>query len=237
MTAPREVVFVDGRGADFHAVHSQPSQAFLAEVGRAVARDKVVVDAGTGHGATALRVAPHAKEVVGVDADRAALKEAGKALKKTRLRNVRFVEGDLEGAPWTAWAKGPVDVVLAHRFAFAGIFGRAREILAPGGAIVVAALGPEQWRETGVASRFAFSPEDLARHATEAGFRVEAVRHELLVVSLPSFDYVERVYFANAREVEARWKESGRWRGLADSFAKGATTLTESRVVLRAAVR
>jgi len=230
---PRTVTWVDGRGAEFRVVHGQPSETFMQEAFAAVNVGDVVSDVGTGSGAVALAVAKRADKVWAVDSDEAALVAGARAAKKLGLRNVQFVASDLETEPWRAWAPKRLDVVLAHLYLTGNLLARAAEALPAGGRLVVAALGPEQWAETGHPPRFVATPADLARDLDRAGFDVEALHHELAIVTAPDFGVLENAYFRSSPEVVANWKASGRWEGLRKSYEAGHANLTESRVVAR----
>jgi SAM-dependent methyltransferase len=231
---PRTVVWIDGRGTDFLVVHHRPSESFLREALAVLDASKVAADVGTGRGAVAIVLAPRAKEIVAVDKDEASVREAARAAKERNIRNVTFYVSDLETEPWSEWAPKRVDVVLAHLFYSRSAIENAARLLPSGGSLVVAALGPEQWRETGIPPRFTATPQEVRAGLEGSGLRVEALHHDLSVVTAPGFDVLDDVFFRRARDVQARWKESGRWEGLKRSFESGSTTLTESRVVARA---
>ena len=76
----------------------QESFAFIRHMARLETVSRVV-DAGCGPGLVSCALAPHCREVTGVDVTRAMLDEAGRKAAEQGLANVRFVESELGAVP------------------------------------------------------------------------------------------------------------------------------------------
>ena len=63
-------------------------------------RHQRVLDLGCGDGRLALGAAPHAREVVGLDPDREAIRAATQRARDTGARNARFVVGAAQELPF-----------------------------------------------------------------------------------------------------------------------------------------
>ena len=77
--------------------------------GPALVRGKRVLDLGCGDGRLALGVAPHAREVVGLDPDGDLIRTASKRATELGLRNARFEAGAGQELPFD---DGGFDVVI-----------------------------------------------------------------------------------------------------------------------------
>jgi ubiquinone/menaquinone biosynthesis C-methylase UbiE len=63
-------------------------------------KEERVLEIGIGNGRVAFKIAPYVKEVYGIDVDEKILKVARRRLKKTGLRNVIIVRGDIQCCPF-----------------------------------------------------------------------------------------------------------------------------------------
>lgn len=104
------------------------------------------LDLGTGTGHTALAVAAHATEVVGVDLTPAMLEQARELAAERGAANVRFEVGDAAALPY---ADGSFDLVTcrvcAHHFVDArAALREVARVLRPGGAVLwIDSVAPE----------------------------------------------------------------------------------------------
>jgi SAM-dependent methyltransferase len=213
---------VDGKG------HSALSPALVAWLDEEPLHGRAVVDVGTGTGRLALHLAPRARKLIGLDTDAGALVEAQRQARRSGVANVIFVVADAEQTDYRAF--GQVDLVVAHLCMSDPIIAQASASLPAGGALAFAALHIDQWRETGVVSRFAYAP-DRARAALEgAGFRVERLHVEQEMTSFAS----ETEALAGVASLRSRWEQDGRWRAWERFVAAGGRTLTRSRLVVLA---
>jgi SAM-dependent methyltransferase len=190
--------------------------------------DRAVLDVGTGAGALAIRLAPRARRVIGIDTDAGALVEAGRRARLAGLGNVAFIVADAEQADYRAL--GRPQVVVAHLCMSDAIVARAAAGLDPGEVLAFAAFHPDQWRETGRASRFAYSPERGRAVLEAAGFDVDRIEVERAVAAFTS---AAQALEATAR-LRPRWEPDGRWAAWEQFVAAGGRTLTESRLIVLA---
>jgi len=186
---------------------------------------RALLDVGTGTGRLALALAPRARRVVGIDTDAGRLVEARRAARRLGIGNVVFVVADAERADYRTLAVP--DVVVAHLCFSDAIVARAAAALPSGGLLAFAAFGPDQWRETGRASRFAYAPERARQLLDTAGLRLERLAAE---AEVRRFESAEAARAATAG-LRSRWEPDGRWAGWTRFLEAGGLTLTQSRVV------
>lgn len=141
-----------------------------------------IVDAGCGTGNASELLAPHAREVIAVDASATMLKAAKKRL--TAHENVSFVRGELHAIPLRAQSADAVACVLVMHHVDDPSLAASEflRILRPGGvALVVDMLSHdrEDYRRTMGHRHLGFSETEAASMLTGAGF--ERVR----VAALP----------------------------------------------------
>jgi len=84
------------------ALRPRPEDELREWGGERLVRAKRVLDLGCGDGRFALRIAPVALSVVGVDPDPEGITAAKKHARTARLRNVRFVVGAAQTLPYPA---------------------------------------------------------------------------------------------------------------------------------------
>lgn len=189
---------------------------------------KAVLDVGTGSGRLALALADEAGRVVGIDVDARAIETARRLARERGLGHVTFVEADAERIDYRPL--GPFDLVVANLCMSDPIIERAARTLPPGACLAFACFHTEQWRETGQASRFAYSPERLEAALRSAGFEPEHLEVEQEVIRFASAEEARR-HLAGLR---AKWEASGRWAAYEAYLAGGGRALTESRLIVKA---
>lgn len=189
---------------------------------------RALLDVGTGTGRLALRLAPRARRVLGIDTDAGALVEAQRHARRAGLANVLFVVADAEQVDYLAF--GQPDLVVAHLCMSDAIVARAGASLPLGGALAFAAFHTDQWRETGRVSGFAYAPDRARSVLGAAGFDVERLEVEQEVTHFSS----EAEALARVAVLYSRWEADGRWAAWQRFVAEGGRTLTQSRLVVLA---
>jgi ubiquinone/menaquinone biosynthesis C-methylase UbiE len=129
------------------AIHSQgPDLEWIVEAAALTGRE-LVVDVATGTGFTALALAPHAREVVGIDITLPMLEAAQRLATERQVTNVRFMQRDAHALPF---ANGSIDLIAcrysAHHFSqiARAVQGWVR-VLVPGGKLIlVDTISPEE---------------------------------------------------------------------------------------------
>jgi ubiquinone/menaquinone biosynthesis C-methylase UbiE len=134
-----------------HQAHSvQESFDFIRHMARLGPASRVV-DAGCGPGLVSCALAPHCREVTGVDVTRAMLDEAARKAGEQGLENVSFVESGIEAMPF---ADGAFDAAVS-RYVFhhlenpAAAFAEMIRVTRPGGRVVICDAAPAASRRDG----------------------------------------------------------------------------------------
>jgi ubiquinone/menaquinone biosynthesis C-methylase UbiE len=127
----------------YHA--AGPDLKMLVDAARLTGSERVL-DCGTGAGHTALALAPHAREVIGIDITEEMLAAARDLARQRGLENVQFEAADALALPY---ADGSFDVVAnrqsAHHYADLGrALDETRRVLRPGGRfLLIDTVAPE----------------------------------------------------------------------------------------------
>ncbi|MBI4363017.1 MAG: class I SAM-dependent methyltransferase [Euryarchaeota archaeon] len=192
-------------------------------------RKLAILDIGTGSGNLALSLAPHARRVVGIDADPRALALARARARKMRRANVRFVEADAETIAYTRWHPG---MVVANFCMSRGIIQRAGRALPPGHTLVFACLHSDRYRELHVVpQRFSYHEDEIHRWLRQAGLRLEHLSVHRETHPLRTLAQARR--FLGPHGVE-RWQKTGRWEKMERYIQRGGGPVTESWLVAKA---
>ncbi len=135
----------------------------------------VVADLGTGTGAMLPLIAPHVKQVIGVDPSQAMLKNARQRVKEQSLGNVELRQGTLEHLPIEDhYADVALITLVLHHVAHPpAAFAEVKRILRPGGVLLIVDLQPhnvEMFKEKMEHRWMGFSQEQLMSWLTSAGF-------------------------------------------------------------------
>jgi SAM-dependent methyltransferase len=203
------------------------SPRFLALLEAEGLGDKRVLDVGCGRGRLALRLAPAARHVVGLDRDPALIEEARSRAERAGLVNAEFHLADVEAAEYAPWRPS---LVAAHLCASDAIVERAARALPPGGCLGLVAFHVDQWRETGRASRFAYDEARMAGVLAAHGLAAEVIEVDREV---RRFGSVEEA-LAGAVGLEERWRADGRWFRYIAFLESGGRTLTRSHLIVKA---
>ena len=168
--------------------HADVSPVFLRWLLETVTKAGRVLDLGCGDGRLAFALAPHAAEVAGLDRDAEAIRRAGGRAEAEGVSNLRFVVADVEAVEYddARWGGRP-DTLTAHLCMSDAMIERAGRALAPGAIFAAVALHRNQWKETGIPSRFAYTEDSLTRGLEKAGFEIihGRVEEEVLVFRSP----------------------------------------------------
>jgi ArsR family transcriptional regulator len=141
--------------------------------------DYVVADLGCGTGNLTVEIAPHVKQVIGVDGSAAMLKAAKK--RAGLFENIDLRKGDLSAVPIESSTCDAALLVLALTYVPdpATVVGELSRILKPGGRGVIVDLQPhdreEFRRQTGQMS-LGLEPGNVRRMMESAGFDRCAIR-------------------------------------------------------------
>lgn len=190
-----------------------------------------VLDVGTGEGRLAFVAAGLGAKVTGVDVDAVRLMHARAYAGLRDIRNVEFVQGDVEKTPYHEFVHEPIDAVISNLCMSREIVGHAARALRPGGKFIFAAHHGDHWKETRRGSRWAFFEDTMQALLEERRFAADFMGVDTTVVQFHQLREVES--FLRSRTLR-RWIEDGRWQELSDSFARGETHLTLSYLVVKA---
>jgi SAM-dependent methyltransferase len=186
-----------------------------------------VLDVGTGAGRVALALAPHCRQVVGIDRDAKLLDDARRRAAGLNLTNVELVAGDAEAMEYASFAP---DVVVAHLCMSDAIAERAGRAVAAGRVFAFVAFHADHWRETGRRSRFAYDEDQARDLLARTGFTIEHLEVDRDVQTFSSLEEG----LAAAIGLEEKWRSDGRWVRYLKFLEKGGRTLTRSHLVVKA---
>jgi len=193
--------------------------------------DAIVLDIGTGTGRLALRIAPRARKVIGVDVDENAVTAARDQAALRLLSQAEFVVGNAETVPWSSWHPGPYDFVLANLFMSDAVVVLAGRYLRAGGRFLFCCHHTDHWRETRKGSRWAMDEHRMAALLGKNGFVIEFLGVDTTTEVFDGLDQVEQSL--SPRRLRG-WIDDGRWDALSEAFAAGPKQLTRSYLIGRA---
>lgn len=203
------------------------SPKFLALLTAGELKDITALDVGCGSGRLALALAPLCRRVIGIDRDAEAIAEARERATGLGLGNVEFVVADAEVEEYTRWVP---QLVVAHLCMSPAIVARASRALGPGELFAFVCFHLDQWRETGVVSRFAFAESELRDLLDRRGFSVEHIEVEQEVRRFGSAEEA----LAHVAPHKAKWETIGRWQAYVEFVQGGGRTLTRSHLIVKA---
>ena len=189
--------------------------------------DATVLDLGTGKGRLALRLAPRAKIVVGIDIDETALAAARDRARALGISNVNFLPADAETANYRLLVRSPLDYVVANYFMSEPAIHTTAKGLRPGGKLLFACHHTDQWIESGRVGRFSFGEAQMRAVLAANGMAVEFLGVERVVVA-----YAGLAELAAAHpDLREKFGGDGRWGELARRFGGGPVQLTWATLV------
>jgi len=200
---------------------------FLALLAAEELKDVTALDVGCGTGRLALSLAPLCRRVIGIDRDPAAILTAREHAAALGLSNTDFVVADAEAEEYTRWAP---QLVAAYLCMSPAIIARASRALGPGEVLAFVCFHTDQWRETGMVSRFAFDEAQLRDLLVRHGFAVEHLEVEREVRQFGSREEA----LAHVTGFRAKWEADGRWERYVEFLERGGRTLTRSHLVVKA---
>ena len=138
-----------------------------------------VADLGCGAGTITAALAPHVRQVIGVDQSAAMLRTARRRLEGQG--NVELHRADLEALPLADQScdAALAVLVLAYVSQVGQVLSEAARVLRPGGRLVVIDLaqhGDESFAQRLGQVRLGFKPEELAKALTAAGLNAVSAR-------------------------------------------------------------
>ncbi len=189
--------------------------------------DATVLDLGTGEGRLALRLAPRAGIVVGIDTDDAALAVARERAREAGIPNATFLLADADTANYRLLVRSPIDYVVASHFMSEPAIRGTAKGLRGGGRFLFVAHHTDQWRETGWPSRFAFSEAGMKELLAANGFAVEFLGVDRTIVGYESLAQLAEAH----PTLHRRWMERGRWDAFAAKVGDRSFELTWAGLV------
>ena len=203
------------------------SPKFLSLLTAEDLKDVTALDVGCGTGQLALTLAPLCRRVIGIDRDAEAILKARERTGALSLHNAEFVIADADVEEYTAWAP---QLVAARLCMSPAIIARSGRALGPGEVLAFVCFHRDQWKETGVVSRFAFDEGEIRALLEGHGFTVEHLEIEREVHQFASAE--EGV--AQAAGLRAKWESNGRWQRYVEFLEGGGRTLTRSHLIVKA---
>ena len=189
--------------------------------------DATVLDLGTGEGRLALHLAPRAGRVVGIDADDDALAVARDQARAMSISNATFVPADADTANYRLLVRSPIDFVVASFYMSEAAIRATAKALRPGGKFLFACHHPDNWRESGLVGRFAFSERRMKDLLAVNGFTVAFLGVDRTVVTYESLRQLGEAH----PHLGKRWMSRGRWGSFEAKVGSKPFTLTWATLV------
>lgn len=203
------------------------SPKFLALLTAEELKDVTALDVGCGTGQLALALAPRCRRVIGIDRDATAVLAARARAAALNLSNTEFVVADAEDEEYTRWVP---QLVASHLCMSPEIIARAGRALGPGELFAFVCFHVDQWKETGVISRFALDEGELRALLVNHGFSVEHLEVECEVRQFGSAEEA----LGHAAGLRAKWERNGRWQRYIKFVEGGGRMLTRSHLIVKA---
>ena len=196
--------------------------------------DMLILDVGCGSGRLALSISPHCKEVVGIDWDEGEIERGRGRVRSAGITNIRLIVADAEKVDYKELVGGrEIGMVAANLCMSDEILRRAHRALGRGSAVAFSCFHADQWRETGVISRFAYTQDRMEAVLKEVGFSPEYLGLEKEVIKFSSKEEVEE-YLAGS-PLRDKWIRDGRWDNLMRYIEGGGREFTpRSHLIIKA---
>ncbi|HSF06176.1 MAG TPA: class I SAM-dependent methyltransferase [Methylomirabilota bacterium] len=193
-----------------------------------------VLDVATGQGRLALALAPHCRNVIGIDREPSLIDEARRRAQAAGLANIAFTVADADHVDFTEVLSGRPrahpDMVTAHLYLSDTLVAKASQALLRGGVLACVGFHADQWRETGRRSRFAYDEDQMARVLDAGDFAVEHLEVERDVRTFASLEAALAAVVA----LEDRWRADGRWFRYIAYLEEGGRQLTRAALIVKA---
>ena len=145
-----------------------------------------VLDLGSGNGQNSLKTAKIASKVVGVEADKNLINISQRSVKQKKLKNVRFIKGNLEKAlPFknSSFSKVLILDVLEHLHKRVQILSEIRRVLKPRGLVFIGVPNKDtSWKKFQRSAKLCsfsdpdhkieFSQESISKLILESKFKI-----------------------------------------------------------------
>lgn len=212
--------------------HEGLSPTLLDLIRQEASPGRRVIEVGCGTGRLTFAIAPLFQEIVALDWSEAAVAEAREAAAQQGIGNLAFHVADAERVDYHEVARGPIHLVVANLCMSDAILARAAR-LGPGTLVIFAAFHTDQWHETGVISRFAYSEARMEQVLGQTGFHPSYLGLEKHTLRFPSaeaaLEHLERT------GLKAKWESTERFRGFLTYLEGGGNRLTvRAQVIVKA---
>lgn len=190
-------------------------------------RGQHALDLGCGEGRLVWVLAPYVERILGLDRDEQVIRRAKTRANQEKRTNVFFSVANVEAIEYDdpRWGKRP-DIITAHLCMSDTMIERSSRALEKDSIFAGVALHPNQWRETGVPSRFSYSEETIVNRLAKVGFRVDLGWVEEEVLVFESSAEAKRILLDRSLP-SFRWTSNEKRRiGLQNYLGNGGRELT-----------
>jgi SAM-dependent methyltransferase len=208
-------------------VHSHTSsQNLITQILSENIQDKLLLDIGCGRGGLTFALAPYTRCIVGVDISEGEIQQAKEIARQKAFTHLKFIQGDAEKIPYRDFLDGNrPGMIVANLCMSDEIIHKSFEALEKGSCLIFACFHHDQWIESGVPSRFAYTEERLTEILEKTGFTIEFFRIEKEVVKFKSQEEMTDLYFKDSL-LKQKWIKDGRWERWLQYIQQGGRFLT-----------
>ena len=185
------------------------------------------LDLGCGEGRLVWVLAPYVEKIWGLDWNEQAIQRAKVRASQEKRTNVSFAVANVEAIEYDdpRWGKQP-DIITANLCMSDTMIERAGRALGKGSIFAGVSLHPNQWRETGFPSRFAYSEKTIVDRLVKAGFRVDFGRVEEEVLVFESSSEAKKILLNRSPSPFGWTLNEKRRDGLQEYLDNGGRELT-----------